>query len=240
MGAGQDLGVAVPVEAGNAGKGRPDRRVAEIAVRGIVAQQGRARLQAEGDQGLIFVDRHQKAVAVGVQARHGFELGRPLVERHRRQRKACAFQQVGPVKQQARIDIPRHRDGAAADGCRAARRVEHGLGFQRAVGQVSIKRRQGVERGEFRDPGIAERNDVGQVVGGKGRQQLFVRRTPRQGLNAYRLARVFGLIRLGKPAQRLAFDAHRPNAQGFDAARAARKDQRTGPHRGCKCAPVEH
>ena len=97
-------------------------------------------------------------------------------------------QQVGAIKEQARVDVPRDAEQpVAAVGRR------HHVGVEDA-GEVVVARDAGgsdprVERlertegTELRQPRVAELAEIGQGVAGEGRQELFVRCRPWQLLD---------------------------------------------------------
>ena len=156
---------------------------------------------------------------------------------HRRD--AAAREQIAAVEQQPRVDVPRHAVQRALDLVGAPDALEVIVGNDAGGIGPRLQRLERAERGELGDPGVAELRDVGRGVAGEGRQQLFMRRAPRQLFDAHAQRRVLALERGEQLAHHLAFAAHRPEAQrriARCACAAGRRDRRRAERNGARQA----
>ncbi len=201
------------------GQRATEARAGEIAAGVVVAQQRIRLLQCQRKLLLELVDRHQHRIAV--RALHALDrrhLLVPLLPGARRVVVAGLGQQVLAVVDQAGIDIPRHAYQFAVDHIgipdapEIVLRVDHGGALHER-----LQRRQRVQFGELRHPGVAQLAHVRQAVRGERGQQLLVRGGPRNVLHIHLDARILGLEFMDQLADHLRLASHRPEAHGGGA-----------------------
>jgi hypothetical protein len=92
---------------------------------------------------------------------------------------AGLLEQVAPIEQQSRIDVPRHAERASGNDVRVPDAgVVVGRRDRGRHAQARIERLQRIERGKLRDPRVAELADVRQGAGDECGQQPLVCRRP--------------------------------------------------------------
>jgi hypothetical protein len=213
----------------------------ERGARVVVGQHRRAGLQAE-DHGLRPLVRRQqdREVAGAFRAPDRLHGAPPLGPGRRHLAIARARQQVAAVEQHARVDVPGHAVNHVRDHVRVPDALEEVLGAR--LGRARdprVQRLERVQRDELRNPRVAELRDVGRGAADVAREQLLVRRRPRDLLNFDLDAGVRALEVLDELRDDLALAAHRPEAQVHGllpraAAGAARGGERNA-ERGAEC-----
>ena len=203
---------------------------AEISAVVVIAQQRIRHLQGQRHLLFEFVDRHQDGVAV----RTGVALDRrhrpfPFVPGDRRLVEAGLAQQILAVVQQAGVHVPGHAQQLPVDhgGVPDAGKIIGLLHHLRAV-DIGLQRFQRAQRGEFRQPGIAQLAQVRQAVGGERGQQFLVRGRPRDVLHVHVDAGVLAFELGHQFGDHFGLAAHRPEGHFLAAvlARAAGGQQR--------------
>ena len=133
------------------------------------------------------------------------------------------------VEQQPRIDVPRHAEQLTIDDVGIPDAGKIILRHDRFGGiDKRLQRLQCAERGEFRDPGVAELEDVGQAVGSECGQQFFMRCRPRDVLQLNPDTRVLAFELRQQFGDDFGFAAHRPEFdRGFVALTLATAGERS-------------
>src|ERR1700761_1638541 len=152
----------------------------------------------------------------------------PLAPVLRRMVEPGLLEQIDTIEQQSRIDIPGHAIQRAVDNIRAPDTGEViVLPDHLRLRDTLLQRFDRVERGNFRDPGIAQLTDIGRGTAGDGGEQLLVRRGQRQLLHLDVNLWVFALEIRDQLGDGLAFAPNGPEHQliGIVIARAAGKHQ---------------
>ena len=103
----------------------------------------------------------------------------PLAPAPRGPGTAGRLDQIAAVEEQARVHVPRDAPGPAVEDVGVPDAGE-GIAGDRRRGPRDplVERRQGMQRDELRNPGVAELGGVGRGVADEGGQQLLVRRGP--------------------------------------------------------------
>jgi hypothetical protein len=155
-------------------------------------------------------------------ARHGIA---PRLPRRRRLGVTGLLEDVGPIEEQTRIDVPRHRVRDRVDdvGVEDPRKV---VGSDdRGVRHPLIHGFERTERHEFGDPRVADLKDVWHGVADVGRQQLLVRRTPRNLLHPHADARRAPLELADEILHDFALAPHRPELDDNRRSRLGTTDE---------------
>ena len=150
----------------------------------------------------------------------GGERARPVRPRSGRNGHAGAVEQIAPVEQEPRIDIPRDTVHRARDAIRIPDPAEEIARIHRGSCKGGIEGFECAERHEFRNPRVAELANVGRGVAGERRQQLFVGRGPWQLLDGDANARMRALELREECSHHFALPSHCPEADDGDVGRA--------------------
>ena len=178
----------------------------------VVAQQVGAALERQDDRCLPLVHRQEDGVTAGLRALRdmGHRL-QPTGPGARRAGVAGGAEDVRPVEEQTRVDVPRHAPGGAVDHVGVEDAGEVIAAVDRAGGaDALVQGLDGPQGDELGDPGIADLEHVGHRVTDVGCQQLLVRRAPRDLLHADARARVAALELRDHPLHHLPLASESP------------------------------
>ena len=203
--------------------GRAEFGAREGAARAVLREKRGTLLQAEDRELLPLVGRQQERVrGRGLDLFHLPHRVAPLAPGPRPGRVARAGEKVPPVVENARVDVP----GDPVDrSVVAARRPDaRKIAFRRNGRRLRDAAVQGIERAdasELRDPCVAELRDVRRGPTHEGRQELLVRRSPRDLLNHQMDTGVAPLEVGDEVAHDLSLAAHAPEPYGCAAVASA-------------------
>ncbi len=232
----RDLGVrqrrceAVAVEADEELRRAPELGSAEGAVPPSVRQQLGAGGDGEGHRLRPLVRREEETVAADPsRSLHRLHRRPPAAPAPRELGDAGRREEVAPVEDEPRVDVPGHPVEDAVEDVRLPDpRVVVVRTNRRARRDARVERLDRVQGGHLGNPGVPHLRHVGHLAADEAGQQLLVRRRPGNLLNLDLQAGVAPLDLGNELADDLSFAPEGPETHGFGAIPAARAGRRRG------------